>query len=324
MQGFRARLALVLLIAAVGSAKPAHSQEWPVRPVKIVVPFAPGGNADSIARIVGQQLGEAFGQPFIIENRPGATGVIAAETVARSPADGYTLLLASLPLIDIVPAMSKTPFDPVRDFVPISAIATNALVLVVNPSLPVRSVSDLISYAREQRGQLSYAAAGVGSVTHLGMVLLLKRAGVEMTAIMYKGGAAMLADTIAGHVKVYVSNVSTLVPYADSNVLRLLAVSSRQRVAALPRVPTLIEAGFPGFEVVNWTGLMAPAGTPRVIVDRIAGEVSRVVRQPKTAALLNASGVNALGNTPDEFAAMIAAEIPQWAEAVKIAGIHEK
>jgi tripartite-type tricarboxylate transporter receptor subunit TctC len=323
MQGFRARLTFVLFLAAIGWAEPVRSQEWPTRPVRIVVPFAPGGNADSIARIVGQQLSERFGQPVVIENRPGATGVIAAELVARSPNDGYTLLLASLPLIDIVPAMSKTTFDPLRDFVPISVIATNALVLVVNPSLPVRSVSDLMSYAREQHGRLSYAAAGTGSVTHLGMVLLLKRAGVEMTPVMYKGGPAMLTDTIAGHVKVYVSNVSTLVPYADSDLLRLLAVSSRQRVAALPRVPTLIESGFPGFEVVNWTGLMAPAGTPRAIVDRIAREVSRAVKQPKTAALLNASGVDALGNTPDEFAAMITAEIPVWAEAVKIAGIRE-
>jgi len=324
MQTFCARSILVLLTAAVCWANPGHSQEWPVRPVKIVVPFAPGGNADSIARIVGQQLGEAFGQPVVIENRPGATGVIAAEMVARAPADGYTLLLASLPLIDIVPAMSKTSFDPLKDFAPISVIATNALVLVVNPSLPVRSVSDLVSYAREQRGQLSYAAAGVGSMTHLGMVLLLKRAGVEMTPIMYKGGAAMLTDTIAGHVKVYVSNVSTLVPYADSDLLRLLAVTSRQRVPALPRVPTLMEAGFPGFEVLNWTGLMAPAGTPATVVDRVAREVSRAVKQPKTSTLLNAAGVDPLGNTPDEFAAMIAAEIPLWAEAVKIAGIREK
>ena len=318
------RLVLLLLLAAIALDQPSHAQDWPQRPVKIVVPFAAGGNADSIARIIGQQLGDAFAQPFIIENRPGATGTIAAEVVARSAGDGYTLLLASLPLIDIVPATTKAPFDPLKDFAPISAVATNALIFVVHPSLPVKSIPDLVAYAREQHGQVSYAAAGVGSVTHLGMVLLLKRAGVEMTPIMYKGGAAMLTDTIAGHVKVYVSNVSTLVPYAESDLLRLLAVSSRQRVPALPRVPTLIESGFPGLEIVNWTGLMAPANTPREIVDRIAKEVARAVKDPKIAALLTANGVDPLGNTPDEFAAMIAAEIPVWADAVKSAGIREK
>jgi tripartite-type tricarboxylate transporter receptor subunit TctC len=317
-------LRLALLIVFAATAAPLHAQEWPQRPVRIIVPFAPGGNADSLARIIGQELGKVLGQSFVIENRPGATGTIAAEAVARSPADGYTLLLASLPLIGIAPAMMKTSFDPVKDFVPISAIATNALIVVVHPSLPVKNVADLMAYARDQHGQLSYAAAGVGSMTHLTMVLLLKRAEVDMTPVMYKGGASMLTDTIAGHVKVYVSNVSTLVPYADSDLLRLLAVSSAQRVAALPRVPTLIESGFPGFEILNWTGLMAPAGTPPEVVNRIAREVSHAVKDPKTAGLLAATGADPLGNTPDEFAAMISAGIPLWAEAVKSAGIQEK
>ena len=318
------RLALLIVLGVIASTGAAHSEEWPERTVNIVVPFAPGGNADSVARLIGQQLAEAFGQPFVIENRPGATGAIAAEAVARSPADGYTLLLATLPQIAIMPAMVKTSFDPVKDFVPISAIATNALVFVVHPSLPVKSVADLVAYAREQHGQLGYAAAGVGSMTHLAMVLLLKRAGADMRPIMYKGGAAMLTDTIAGHVKVYVSNVSTLVPYAESDLLRLLAVSSTQRVPALPKVPTLIESGFPGFEVLNWSGLMAPAGTPTEIVNRIAKEVSRAAKDPKISALLIRTGVDPLGNTPDQFAAMINAGIPLWAEAVKTAGIREK
>lgn len=315
--------ALFVVLAAVGSANPVHGQQWPQRPVKIVVPYAAGGNSDAIARIVAQRLGEAFGQPFVVENRPGATGAMAVETVARSPADGYTLLLATLPQIAITPAMTNASFDPAKDLVPVSAVATNALVLVVHPSLPVKSLADLVAYARDQRGQLTYAAAGVGSITHLAMVLFLKRAGIEMRPIMYKGGAAMLTDVMAGHVKVYVSNVSTLVPYATSDMLRLLAVSGAQRIPALANVPTLMEAGYPGFTVLNWAGLMAPAGTPNEIVDRVAGEVKRATEDPKTAALLTANGVDPLGNTPEQFAAMIAADIPLWDEAVKIAGLHK-
>jgi tripartite-type tricarboxylate transporter receptor subunit TctC len=317
------RLALLFVLAAIASTKPVHSQEWPQRPVKIVVPFAPGGNADGIARVIAVNLGEAFGQPFVVENRAGATGAIAAEAVARSPADGYTLLLASLPQVAIMPAMTNTSFDPLKDFTPVSVIATNSLILVVHPSLPIKSVAELVAYARDQHGQLAYAAAGVGSITHLAMVLFLKRAGMEMTPIMYKGGASMLTDVIAGHVKVYVSNVSTLVPYAASDLLRLLAVSSAQRVPALPNVPTLTESGYPDFKVLNWSGLMTPAGTPRGVVDRIAREVSRAVKDPKIAALLTASGVDPLGNTPEEFAAMIAADVALWGEAVKIAGLHK-
>jgi len=313
--------AILAGLAAIGSA---HSQDWPQRPAKIVVPFAPGGNSDEVARLVALRLGAAFGQQFVVENRPGAAGAIAAETVARSPADGYTLLLASLPLVAIVPAMTKASFDPVKDLTPVSAIATNPLILVTHPSLPVTSVAELVAYARDQHGQLVYSAAGVGSITHLTMALLLKRAGVEMTPVMYKGGASMLADVIAGHVKVSVSNVSTLVPFAEDDRLRLLAVSSAQRVPALAKVPTLIEAGYPGFKVLNWTGLMAPAGTPKELVDRVAKEVSRAVKEPQTAALLAASGAGPLGNTPEEFAAMIAADIPLWADAVRIAGLHEK
>jgi tripartite-type tricarboxylate transporter receptor subunit TctC len=316
-------LASLILLVAVASTTSGQSQEWPARPVRIVVPYAPGGNSDEVARIIAMRLGETFGQQFAVENRPGATGAIAAEAVARSPPDGYTLLLATLPQFAIMPAMMKTSFDPVKDFSPVSANATNALVLVVHPSLPVKSVADLVAYARDQRGQLAYAAAGVGSITHLAMALFLERAGVQMTPVMYKGGASMLTDVIAGQVKVYVSNVSTLVPYAASDVLRLLAVTGAQRVPALASVPTLIESGYPGFKVTNWTGLVAPAGTPKEVIDRLAESASRAVKDPKTAAALTAAGVDPLGTTPGEFATMIGEDIPVWADAVKIAGIRK-
>lgn len=318
------RLASLLVLAAVASTKLLHAQEWPQRPVKIVVPYAPGGNSDGIGRVIARQLSDAFGQPFVVENRPGASGAIAAEAVARSPADGYTLFLASLTQMAIMPAAIKTSFDPLKDVVPISAVSTNSLILVAHPSLPVKSVADFVAYAREQRGQLTYAAVGVGSITHLAMALFLKRAGIEMTPVMYKGGAPAVTDLIAGHVKSQFAIAASIVPYAAGDLLRLLAVSGAQRMPQIPNVPTMIESGYPGLKILNWTGLVAPAGTPRQIVERIANEVSRSAKDPKTAALLSAGGVDALGSTPEEFAAMIAADIPLWREAVAVAGVEER
>jgi tripartite-type tricarboxylate transporter receptor subunit TctC len=298
-----------------------RSEEWPQRPVKIVVPYAAGGNSDEIGRLLAPRLSQAFDQPFIIENRPGASGAIAAEAVARAPADGYTLFFANLPQIAIMPAAVKTSFDPLKDVVPISVIATNPLALVVNPDLPVKSVAELVAYARDQHGQLTYAAVGVGSITHLAMTLFLRRAGIEMSAIMYKGGAPAVTDVIAGHVKAHFAIASNVVPPAAAGLLRILAVSSEQRVHQIPNVPTMIESGYPGFKMLNWTGVMAPAGTPRGIVDRIATEISRALKDPVVAERLTASGVELVGSTPDEFAAVIAADVPLWAEAVKLAGV---
>jgi tripartite-type tricarboxylate transporter receptor subunit TctC len=318
------RLAMAVVLAAIVSTEPASPQGWPQRPVRIIVPFAPGGNSDDVARLMAQHLGETFGQQFVVENRPGASGAIAAEAVARSPADGYTLLLASLPLIAIMPATTKTSFDPVRDFVPVSAVATNPLVLAVDPRLAVRSLADFVAYARDRRGQLTYAAAGIGSITHLAMALFLKRADIDMTAVMYKGGASNLTDVIAGRVTAGFPNISTILPFAAGDLLRPLAVSSAQRAPRLANVPTFIESGYPGFDVINWTGLMAPAGTPDDVVRRIARDVAQATKDAKIVAPLTANGADPLGNTPEEFAAMIAAEIPLWAEAVKVAGVGEK
>jgi len=311
-------------LAALGFTRSAQAQGWPQKPVRIMVPFAAGGNTDIIARIVAQRLSQVFGQQFAVENRAGATGALAAEAVARSAADGYTLFLASLPQIAIVPAMMRTAYDPGKDFAPISKIGTNPFVLVVHPSLPVRSISELVEYARGQPSKLAYAAAGVGSMTHLAMAMLLKRAGLEMTPIMYKGGASPLTDVIAGHVKIYFPNLSAVVPHAASGALRLLGVSSEQRAPQIPDIPTVSESGFPGFKILNWTGLMAPAGTPKEIIDRIAREIVRAVKDPAVAEHLSGEGVDPVGNSPEEFASQIAADIPLWAEAVKIAGVQEK
>jgi len=319
----RASAVSALLLLAVGDMQPAQAQEWPQRAVRIIDAFAAGGSSDVAARIVGQHLAGAFGQQFVVENRPGASGVLAAEVVARSPADGYTLLMAVTPQIAVMPRMTKTRYDPVKDFAPISIVGTTPFVLVVHPSIPAATLADFIAFARASPSPLSYAASGVGSLGHLSMELFLKRAELAMTPVLYKGGTAQLNDVIAGHVKVTFLNLSTVVPFATSGTLRLLAVTGEKRSPQIPDVPTLIESGFPSLKVVNWQGFMAPAGTPRQIIDRIAGETSRAVRDPKIADRLLANGIEPLGSSPEEFAATVAAAIPQWAEAVRRIGLDE-
>jgi tripartite-type tricarboxylate transporter receptor subunit TctC len=317
-------LASLVVVAAVVAGEPAWSQIWPQKPVRIVVPFAPGGNTDGIARLIAQPLGETFGQLFVVENRPGAAGAIAAEAVARAPADGQTLLMGTPSQIAIIPAMTKTPYDPVKDLAPISVVGTNPYVLVVHAGLPVRTLAELAAYARRQPDKLAYAAPVFGGLSHLSMLLFLKRAGLEMTPVSYKGGAAPLADVVAGHVPIYFATLSEAVSQARGGAIRLLAVSSENRVPQIADVPTFAESGFPGFKVLTWNGLMAPAGVPKETTDRIAKEVARAVKDAKFAERLAAFGIDPLGNTPVEFAAMIAADIAMWSEAIKIAGVQEK
>jgi tripartite-type tricarboxylate transporter receptor subunit TctC len=315
---------LVALAVALGAVQSAPAQSWPARPVRIIVPFPPGGNTDGIARIIAQRLGETFGQQFVVENRAGASGTVAAETVARAPADGYTLFMGSPSQIAIAPAMTKVAYDPMKDFAPISIIGTNPLVLVVHPGMPVGSVAEFVKYVREQPVKLAYAAAGVGSIVHLSTAMFLHRAGLEMTPVTYKGGAPALADVIAGHVPVYFPNLSEALPYATSGALRLLAVSSETRVPQLPDLPTLSESGYPGFKALTWNGLMAPAGTPRDIIEQIAKDVSRAVAAPALADRIAGFGVTPVGSSPEQFAAIMTADTAFWAQAVRIAGVQEK
>jgi len=317
-------LALFGLLAGRAAIEPAAAQEWPQRPVRIVVSFAAGGNSDILARLAAQRLSEACGQQFVVENRPGASGAIAAETVARAPADGYTLLMGNVPVLAITPALGKTPYDPVKDFAPISAIGTNPLVLVTHPSVPAGSLAELVDFVRARPKELTYVSSGTGSIVHLAMVMFLQRARLEMTPVSYKGGAAPMTDVIAGHVKTYFSTVSVAIPHKSSGAIRLLAVTSEKRLPQLPDVPTVIESGFPGFRILTWNGLLAPAGTPRPIIDRAAGEIARAVKDPKMAELLAGDGFAPLGNSPEEFAAMIAADIAFWGEAVRVAGVSER
>jgi tripartite-type tricarboxylate transporter receptor subunit TctC len=289
--------------------------------VRILYPYAAGGAGDTTARLIAHRLSEALGQPFVIENRAGANGIIATEAAARAPADGHTLLWAITPQMAIAPAMSKLPYDPVKDFAPISAVCTNSFALVVNARLPVRTVAEFIDHARRQPGGFVYAEGGVGSLSHLAMVLLLDRAGLRGTNVSYKSGLLALTDVIAGQLPAMFSVLGDALSQAQSGAIRLIAVSSAHRSPQLPDVPTIAESAAPGFDVTSWWGLMAPAGTPQPIVDRIASEVARATRDPQIVAQLERFGVDPLGNSPAEFATMITSDIKLWSSAVKIAGL---
>jgi len=312
-------LALAILVSLAASA--AQAQGWPQKPVRILVPYAAGGNSDGMARIVAQRLGDRLGQTFIVENRAGANGAIASEAVARAAPDGYTLLWAVTPPLTISPAMSKVSYDAVKDFAPISVLGTNAFVLLVNKDFPAKSVREFIAYVRAQPNKMAYAEGSAGSLTHLSMALFLKRAGLEMTNVSYRGNAPALTDVIAGHLPVMFSNVSDALPHAASGAVRLLAVSGDRRAPQIPDVPTVAESGFPGFNVITWNGLAAPAGTPKAIVDAMAGEIARAIKDQAFVERLQSYGVDPVGNSPAEFAAMIAADVALWAEAVKGAGL---
>jgi tripartite-type tricarboxylate transporter receptor subunit TctC len=292
--------------------------------VAVVVPFAAGGNTDGIGRSIAQWLSDRLGQQFVVENRGGAGGAIAAEMVAKAPADGYTLFVAALPQIAIVPAISQTRYDPVKDFAPISVVGTNPFVLAVNKDVPVKSLPEFIDYVRKAPQPLSYASAGIGSLNHLSMALFLKLAGIDMIHVPYKGNAPAMSDVVAGHVPAIFTNLSDALPQAAAGSIRLIGVSSETRASQIPDVPTVAEQGFPTFKTRTWNALMAPAKTDPAIITRVASEVAAAAKNPGFAERLNHLGVDPLGNTPAEFAALIAADIPFWAEAVRVAGVKEQ
>jgi tripartite-type tricarboxylate transporter receptor subunit TctC len=317
-------LIVVTTLLTLGAFGTAQSQTWPQRPVTVVVPFAAGGNTDGIGRSIAQWLSDRLGQQFVVENRGGAGGAIAAEMVAKAPADGYTLFVAALPQIAIVPAISQTRYDPVKDFAPISVVGTNPFVLAVNKDVPVKSVPEFIDYVRKAPQPLSYASAGIGSLNHLSMALFLKLAGIDMIHVPYKGNAPAMSDVVAGHVPAIFTNLSDALPQAAAGSIRLIGVSSETRARQIPDVPTVAEQGFPTFKTRTWNALMAPAKTDPAIISRVATEVAAAAKDPGFAERLNHLGVDPLGNTPAEFAALIAADIPFWAEAVRIAGVKEQ
>ena len=319
----RSLLTATAALAALALAPPGFAQEWPQRPVRIVVPFAAGGNTDTIGRIIAERLTTVLGQPFVVENRVGAGGAIAAEFVAKSPPDGYTLLLAAVSQIAIVPFIQKVGYDPVKDFAPISSIGTNPFVLGIHVSVPANTVAEFVDYAKANPGKLNYASGGNGSIGHLSAALFASRAGLDMSHIPYKGGAPAIADLVAGQVQMYFGNASELIQHSKSGKIRLLGVSSRRRAPQLLEVPAIAET-YPGFETLTWNGLLAPAGTPKAIVDRIAAEVQKAVRDPAIAERLSKIGVDPVGSTPAEFARTIDTDIAQWSGVIKAANIRNE
>ena len=314
---------LIAAFAVLAATSAAQTQAWPQRPVKVLVPFAAGGNIDVMGRLASARLSEAFGQQFVVENRVGGNGIIATEAVARAPADGATLLWASTSVIAIFPAISKVGYDPVKDLAPVSLFGVAPQVLIVNPKFPAQSVADFIAHVKAQKEKLAYAGGGgPGSASNLLMSLFLKRAGLEMTNVSYRGTAPALSDLIAGHIPTMFVPISEALPQARAGLIRMLAVSSGTRSREAPEVPTLAEQGFPGFHMVSWTGMMAPAGTPKEIVDRMAGEFARALKDPQFVEHMQKAGVEpAADPSPAEFSAFIAKEITLWGEAVKTAGV---
>jgi tripartite-type tricarboxylate transporter receptor subunit TctC len=302
--------------------RPAVAADWPQRPVRIVYPYGPGGSGDAMARVLAARLSDVFGRPFVIENKPGANGTLAAETVARSPADGYTLLFALTPQIAIAPAMMKVQYDPMRDFAPIGTISTSKFALVVNPRLPVQTMAEFLDYVRAQPKGFAYAEGGVGSISHLSMVLLLDRAGLAGANVSYKSSELALLDVLAGQLPAAFVLLGDALSHAGSGGVRLIAVSDTQRSDQAPNVPTVAESGFPGYRTVSWWGLMAPSGTPQSTVDRLGSEVSRVAQDRKVIEQMRTFGVDPLSSTPAEFAAMVTSDIALWDRAVKLARLE--
>ena len=306
----------------VAAATPVIAQQYPAKAVRMIVGFPAGGTSDIMARLTGQKLSEAWGQTFIIDNRPGAGGNIGTELVAKSAPDGYTLLVSPGSTLTSNPAVySKVPFDTVRDFAPVTIIAGVPNALVVHPSVPVNNVKELIALAKSRPGQLAYASTGAGQSTHLSAELLKLSAGINMIHVPYKGSAPALTDIVAGQVSVMFDNLPSCLPFIKSGRLKPLAVSSATRSRALPGLPTVAESGVPGFDVTVWFAVLAPAATPRDIVNRLNAEIIKAIKTPDMRERLAQQGAEPVGNTPEDFATVIKRDLAKWAKVVKDAGI---
>ncbi|NDZ18270.1 LacI family transcriptional regulator [Variovorax sp. WS11] len=311
----------ILLAAALAAAPLAAWAAFPERPLRLVVPFPAGGAADLMARGLAQHLGEQLGQQVVIDNRGGAGGTVACEIVARAPADGYTLLFGTMGTQAINPALySKLRYHPLKDFAPIALTHITPRVLVVSPSVKARTVAELIALARAKAGQLTYGSAGNGSSSHLSGALFESLAGVDLVHVPYKGSAPLLTDLLAGRVDATFDSFTVYEEHIKSGRVRALAVTSRTRMAALAQVPTLAEAGLPDYEVSNWLGVLAPAGTPKEVVTALHAAVIRAMSDAGMKRQLTALGIEPAASTPDEFSALIRSEIPKWARLVKASG----
>lgn len=305
---------LVALMIAVGSMS-AYGQQYPSRPVRVIVPFTPGGGTDFIARLLAPKLTAALGRQFIVENRPGAGSTIGTEVALKSPPDGYTLLLTS-GSYTVAPSLYNLRYDPIGDMTPIIQPDDGPFIVVTHPSLPVKTVKQLVALAKARPGEINYATAGVGSITHLSTELFSMVSGIKLMHVPYKGTGQAIADTIAGHTQSMLAAVASAIPQIKSGRLRALAVTSRQRNSALPDVPTVIEAGYT-YEVSNWHGLMGPKDLPRVVIERLNGEINKIVKDPEFAQQIAKDGLESSGGSPERLLKLVRDEMTNWARVAK-------
>ena len=312
----------IALVVLSSCAYVASAQTYPAKPVRVLVGFPPGSAVDITARTVGARITDTLGQPFIVESRPGASSNIATEVAAKAPPDGYTLFLATIANTINATLYPKLPFDFVRDFAPLILTAATPNLLAVHPSLPVRSVAELIALAKKRPGQLNYASSGAGSSPHLSAELFKSMTGVKMTHIPYKGSPLAVADLVAGEVALMFSPTSTVLPHVQVGRLRALGISTSSRLASLPDLPTIAEAGLPGYETITWFGFVAPAGTPAPVIARLNSDILKVLQSTDVRRTFAAQGIEALGGTPEQFAAYIRDEIAKWAKVIRTAGMR--
>jgi len=312
--------AAVLLLWSAAALAQAPAQ-FPTRAIHLIVPFPPGGGNDTVARAIAQQISPELGQPVVIDNRPGAGGSVGAELAAKAPPDGYTLFLAGVGSHVVNPNLHQTAYDPLKDFAPVTLIASAPSVLVVNPSVPAKNIAEFTAYARTNPGKLNYASNGNGSAAQLAAAMYESMAGVKMVHVPYKGIAAALTDLLGGEVQVLFGTVVALVPHIQSGKLRALAVTGKKRSPLIPDVPTLRESGLPEYEAGSWYGIEAPAGTPRPIIDQLNALIVKALRQPDVAKRLAAEGAEVIGSTPGEFGAHIKSELERVGRVVRAAGI---
>jgi tripartite-type tricarboxylate transporter receptor subunit TctC len=310
--------AVATLVLAVGCAMPVAAQTYPAKTIRLIVPYPAGGATDFFARLVFPKMGEALGQPIVVENRPGAGTAIGASEVARSTPDGYTLLLGDAGTYAFNPTLyKKLSYDPVKDFAPVSLTGRFALILAVNPSMPAKSVKEFVAAAKSEPGKINYGAPGPGSPIHLAMEFFKQRAGLVITPIPYKGGADAMNDLLAGRISAMFPDIASGLPQIKGGKLRPIAVASAKRVAALPDLPTISESGYPGFEAWAWQGFVAPAKTPRPIITRLNAEFSKVMSDPVIRQRLSESGFELQTSTPEEFSAYMKSEIAKWARVIR-------
>jgi tripartite-type tricarboxylate transporter receptor subunit TctC len=314
--------ALAMAFACMVLAPMAHAQQYPDKPIRLVVPYPPGGGTDTLARPLAQRLAVELGQPVIVDNRGGAGGNLAMEAVARAPADGYTLVLALTPQLAVnVSLYDKVRYDPRHDFAPVSLLAEGPYLLVVHPSVPVNSIGELIALAKAKPGELNYATSGIGSGAHMAAELFTSMTGTRMTHTPYKGGGQALTDVLAGHVQLLFAPPVTVTQHITNGRLRALAITGTKRSASLPSVPTMSEAGVPGYDSSVWYGVLAPAGTPKDIVATLNAAMLKILKQPDFHALLVTNGMEPIGSTPSDFSKYIDTEIVKWSKVIKSAGI---